>query len=103
MRNDLVHILKVLWPYLLELLVPEQYTRASGALCKSLAHLALKKREEQADDYDIDFDSQRECSVLYHFSSTTMSVSLSAGVCVTQKLNCTHFINLENSSGFLLP
>ncbi|KAK7115260.1 maestro heat-like repeat-containing protein family member 1 isoform X1 [Littorina saxatilis] len=48
----------VLWPYLLEMVVPEQYSQATGALCRSLAHLALKKRAENADDYDIDFDEQ---------------------------------------------
>ncbi|XP_071092263.1 maestro heat-like repeat-containing protein family member 1 [Haliotis cracherodii] len=48
----------VLWPYLLELIVPEQYTEAAGALCRSLAYLSIKKREENADDYEIDFETQ---------------------------------------------
>ncbi|XP_046558810.1 LOW QUALITY PROTEIN: maestro heat-like repeat-containing protein family member 1 [Haliotis rubra] len=48
----------VLWPYLLELIVPEQYTEAAGALCRSLAYLSTKKREENADDYEIDYETQ---------------------------------------------
>ncbi|XP_025115241.1 maestro heat-like repeat-containing protein family member 1 isoform X3 [Pomacea canaliculata] len=48
----------VLWPYLLELVVPEQYTIATGAVCRSLAYLAQKKREENAEDYEINFDVQ---------------------------------------------
>ncbi|XP_060075327.1 maestro heat-like repeat-containing protein family member 1 isoform X2 [Ylistrum balloti] len=49
---------QVLWPYLLELIVPEQYTEAAGVLCKCLAHLSNKKREENADDYEIDYETQ---------------------------------------------
>eukprot|EP00005_Dracoamoeba_jomungandri_P008470 CAMPEP_0174265646 /NCGR_PEP_ID=MMETSP0439-20130205/27313_1 /TAXON_ID=0 /ORGANISM="Stereomyxa ramosa, Strain Chinc5" /LENGTH=1648 /DNA_ID=CAMNT_0015352207 /DNA_START=52 /DNA_END=4994 /DNA_ORIENTATION=- len=45
-----------LWPYLLELVIPPKYTSAMAILCKSLAFLASKKREEEADDYYIDFD-----------------------------------------------
>lgn len=51
-------MLKVLWPYLLELVVPEQYMDAQGVVCKCLAHLATKKREEQAEDYEIDYETQ---------------------------------------------
>ncbi|KAK6982200.1 maestro heat-like repeat-containing protein family member 1 [Biomphalaria glabrata] len=48
----------VLWPYLLELIVPEQYTSAVGPVCKSLAFLAHKKRDESAQDFWIDFETQ---------------------------------------------
>uniref|UniRef100_A0A2C9KZ46 Maestro heat-like repeat-containing protein family member 1 n=1 Tax=Biomphalaria glabrata TaxID=6526 RepID=A0A2C9KZ46_BIOGL len=48
----------VLWPYLLELIVPEQYTFAVGPVCKSLAFLAHKKRDESAQDFWIDFETQ---------------------------------------------
>ncbi|KAK7500196.1 hypothetical protein BaRGS_00008419, partial [Batillaria attramentaria] len=48
----------VLWPYLLELLVPEQYSNATGALCRSLAHLAQKKRSENATDFEIDYEEE---------------------------------------------
>eukprot|EP00795_Rhopilema_esculentum_P001016 gene1016-15340_t len=49
---------EVLWPYLLQLLVPVQYTEASACLCKSLSFLATKKREEESADYQIDFAQQ---------------------------------------------
>ncbi|CAL1544099.1 unnamed protein product [Lymnaea stagnalis] len=48
----------VLWPYLLELVVPEQYMTASGSVCRSLAFLAHKKRDESAQDFWIDFETQ---------------------------------------------
>ncbi|KAL5022847.1 hypothetical protein ScPMuIL_002002 [Solemya velum] len=48
----------VLWPYLLELVVPEQYTEACGSVCRNLAHLASKKRENSDEDYDIEYDQQ---------------------------------------------
>lgn len=54
----------MLWPYLLETLVPEQYSNSVGAVCRSLAHLAQKKREENAEDYEIDFDEQGEGIVM---------------------------------------
>ena len=52
---------QVLWPFLLELIVPEQYTEAAGAVCRSVAYLSNKKRKENADDYDIDFELQGIC------------------------------------------
>ena len=50
--------MQVLWPYLLECVVPEHFTDAQSTVCKCVAHLAAKKREEQADDYEIDFEKQ---------------------------------------------
>lgn len=55
----------MLWPYLLELAIPEPYTDAAGTLCKSLAYLAKKKREENADDFEIDFEADGKKSVSY--------------------------------------
>lgn len=49
---------EVLWPYLLQMIVPVQYTKAISPVCKSLAYLAAKKREEEASDYQIDFAAQ---------------------------------------------
>lgn len=46
----------VLWPYLLECLIPEPYTHAMSHLCRCICHLATKKREEQAPDFNIDFE-----------------------------------------------
>ncbi|CAG5120746.1 unnamed protein product, partial [Candidula unifasciata] len=47
----------VLWPYLLELVIPEQYTAAAGPVCRSLGFLSQKKRAENAPDYEIDFET----------------------------------------------
>ena len=51
-------VLQVLWPFLLECVVPEPFTKAMGPLCRSLGHLAAKKREEEGADFNIDFDVQ---------------------------------------------
>lgn len=40
------------------MIVPEQYTQAGGVVCKCLAHLANKKREEKAEDYELDYEMQ---------------------------------------------
>jgi hypothetical protein len=47
----------VLWPYLLEFIGPVQYIEASSILTRSIAAIAGKKREENADDYDVDFEA----------------------------------------------
>nr|XP_033790369.1 maestro heat-like repeat-containing protein family member 1 isoform X2 [Geotrypetes seraphini] len=39
------HMSTVLWPYLLEFVVPTQYTSALTPVCKSLTHLAKKQQE----------------------------------------------------------
>ena len=51
-------LIKVLWPFLLECVVPEPFTNAVGPLCRSVNHLAAKKRGEEAADFMIDFDVQ---------------------------------------------
>ena len=51
-------LLKVLWPYLLELLVPEKYTESAGVVCRCLGTIANKKRSENTDDYTIDYEVQ---------------------------------------------
>jgi hypothetical protein len=53
---------QVLWPYLLELVVPEKYTEAAGVVCRCLATIANKKREENAEDYDLDYETQGNIS-----------------------------------------
>ena len=45
----------VLWPHLLEYLLQPDCTPAVPAIARSLAHIATKKREEQASDYSIDY------------------------------------------------
>ncbi|XP_011410499.2 PREDICTED: maestro heat-like repeat-containing protein family member 1 [Amphimedon queenslandica] len=50
------HMHPVLWPNLLEFIGPVQYIEATPILCRCLAAIASKKRENQDDDYDIDFE-----------------------------------------------
>uniref|UniRef100_A0A4X2MCY5 Maestro heat like repeat family member 1 n=1 Tax=Vombatus ursinus TaxID=29139 RepID=A0A4X2MCY5_VOMUR len=47
----------VLWPYLLEFLIPVQFTNALTPLCKSLMHLAMKRQEEGENSFLIQYDS----------------------------------------------
>ena len=53
--------LQVLWPYLLEFLVPVQYMRAVSIVSRCIADIAKKKREAEADDYELNFDELSEC------------------------------------------
>ena len=46
----------VLWPFLLEFLVPVDYTRSSGIVCKCLADIAIKKRDRQEDEFNLNFE-----------------------------------------------
>ncbi|XP_048576780.1 maestro heat-like repeat-containing protein family member 1 isoform X2 [Nematostella vectensis] len=48
----------VLWPYLLECVVPEPFTHAMTAVCKSLSHLAAKRKEEEDGGLAINFETQ---------------------------------------------
>ena len=48
--------LQVLWPYLLEFIVPVQYMGAVGIVSRCIADIAKKKREEEADDYELNFN-----------------------------------------------
>ncbi|CAB3989713.1 maestro heat-like repeat-containing family member 1, partial [Paramuricea clavata] len=45
----------VLWPYLLEFLVQDEYTNAICALCQNLCYLAGKQRERDSENFTIDF------------------------------------------------
>ena len=49
-------LVKVLWPYLLEYIVPEQYTDAVPVLCKSICSVAKRLKESESEDFVIDFD-----------------------------------------------
>ena len=50
------HMESVLWPYLLEFLVPLQYTLSSGIVCRCISDIAIKKRAKGDEDFDINFD-----------------------------------------------
>lgn len=58
LTNTVEQMENVLWPYLLELVVPEKYTEAAGVVCRCLATIANKKREENAEDYELDYETQ---------------------------------------------
>lgn len=70
---------QVLWPYLLEFLIPVQYTEAFGVVCKNLAELGERKKQADDADYLIDYEDESKlisCSDEYapyrhsHFAST---------------------------------
>lgn len=48
----------VLWPYLLEFIVPAEYTEAIPTVCMCLSSLATKLRNEDKDDYFLDYAVQ---------------------------------------------
>jgi len=52
------HFDQVLWPYLLELVIPGKFTGSVAILSKCIAHLAAKKRQEEDEAYLIDFTKQ---------------------------------------------
>ncbi|XP_052229832.1 maestro heat-like repeat-containing protein family member 1 isoform X3 [Dreissena polymorpha] len=68
LTNTVEQMENVLWPYLLELVVPEKYTEGSGVICRCLATIANKKREANAEDYDLDYETQanlpKPCNVI---------------------------------------
>jgi len=49
---------QILWPFLFEFLVAPKYTEALHVVCRCLAHVAAKKRQNNAADYLIDFELQ---------------------------------------------
>ncbi|GAM28545.1 hypothetical protein SAMD00019534_117210, partial [Acytostelium subglobosum LB1] len=48
----------VLWPYLFESITPIEYTGAAAIVAKCIGHIASNKREQEAEDYYIDFDKE---------------------------------------------
>lgn len=56
LTTTLPNVEKVLWPYLLEMIVPILYTDALSVVAKSLAYIAAKKRASEDTEYMIDFD-----------------------------------------------
>jgi len=45
----------VLWPFLLQFLLPVHYTSALGPVCKALASVATKKWEEDDARFNISY------------------------------------------------
>lgn len=50
------HMENVLWPFLLEFLVPVQYTLSAGIVCRCVADIALKKKGKEDEDFHINFE-----------------------------------------------
>ncbi|EGC31710.1 hypothetical protein DICPUDRAFT_50034 [Dictyostelium purpureum] len=48
----------VLWPYLFEFLLPDQYTGSIPIVAKCLTYYAQQKKAADSDDYYIDFDKE---------------------------------------------
>ncbi|XP_052816666.1 maestro heat-like repeat-containing protein family member 1 isoform X2 [Mya arenaria] len=58
LTNTVEQMENVLWPYLLELVVPEKFTEGVGVISRCLATIAAKKREANTEDYDLDYETQ---------------------------------------------
>jgi len=47
---------KVLWPYLLEFLVPAEYTLSSAIVCKCITDVGIKKKAREDEDFTLNFE-----------------------------------------------
>eukprot|EP00117_Sycon_ciliatum_P004055 scpid12251/ scgid8580/ HEAT repeat-containing protein 7A len=64
MCNNVLHLMTttvdctedVLYPYLLECIVPVQYTNSMSTVCSNLAIIAAKKRKAESEEYDLDYE-----------------------------------------------
>ncbi|XP_006879292.1 PREDICTED: maestro heat-like repeat-containing protein family member 1 [Elephantulus edwardii] len=65
----------VLWPYLLEFLTPVRFTGALGPLCRSLAHLTLKRQEAGAEAFLIPFEASGSLPSPYAITTRILVVS----------------------------
>lgn len=61
------HMEKVLWPFLLEFLVPVQYTFSSGIVCKCITDIAVKKKARQDEDFSLNFEELGQCYCSFYF------------------------------------
>ncbi|XP_062935287.1 maestro heat-like repeat-containing protein family member 1 isoform X2 [Cynocephalus volans] len=86
----------VLWPYLLEFITPVRFTGALTPLCKSLAHLALKRQEAGADAFLIQYDAHVNLPSPYAVATRLLVVSSSPylgdsrGMAALRLLNVLH-------------
>ena len=44
----------------MEFIVPVEYTLSVGIICRCVAYIASKKREEEAEDYELNFEELGE-------------------------------------------
>ena len=47
---------QVLWPFLMEFIVPPAYTNGLSIVCRCVADIATEKRQSNADDYDLNYE-----------------------------------------------
>nr|XP_025121402.1 maestro heat-like repeat-containing protein family member 1 isoform X6 [Bubalus bubalis] len=66
---------EVLWPYLLEFLVPIRFTRALSPLCRSLVHLAQKRQEAGAHAPLIQYNGNVHLPSPYAITTRLLAVS----------------------------
>lgn len=59
------HMENVLWPFLLEFLVPVQYTLSSGIVCKCITDIAVKKNVREDEDFNLNFEEHGKRSCKY--------------------------------------
>ncbi|XP_021106021.1 maestro heat-like repeat-containing protein family member 1 isoform X7 [Heterocephalus glaber] len=67
----------VLWPYLLEFLIPVRFTAALTPLCRSLVHLALKRQEAGADTLLVQCNTHTNIPSPYAVTTRLLVVSSS--------------------------
>ncbi|XP_035315188.1 maestro heat-like repeat-containing protein family member 1 isoform X1 [Cricetulus griseus] len=65
----------VLWPYLLEFLIPVRFTAALTPLCRSLVHLALKRQEAGADDSLVQYNLNANLPSPFAMTTRLLAVS----------------------------
>jgi hypothetical protein len=56
------HMENVLWPFLLEFLVPVQYTLSAGIVNKCVADIAVKKKAAGDEYFNLNFEELGMCS-----------------------------------------
>lgn len=58
MSTTLPILANVLWPYLLEFIMPVVYTESIGVVSRCIAYIAAIKRENKEEDFELDYDVQ---------------------------------------------
>ena len=64
MSINIFYVVEVLWPFLLELLVINDYSDAIGVICRTLHNVLTRKQSGGDTEYQIDFRTQGLFSVL---------------------------------------